>query len=135
MTIAKVHMCGLRIQCSCNNAPVVLIQSQTPRFCLAQVALSQTTCWSSKRTTAIVMQQWTLTTVVLLDQMTNHHFKVFLKCWSSASVICVPCPQTSVMQHLGLSDRIYHYHASWKMSVKLTYEHDILACVQYKPAR
>ena len=48
MTIAKVHMCGLRIQYSCNNAPVVLIQSQTLRFYLAQVALSQTTAFAGR---------------------------------------------------------------------------------------
>jgi len=37
------------------------------------------------------------------------------------------------LQQLGLWDR--NYHASWKMSIKLTHEHDVLACVQYKPAR
>jgi len=46
----------------------------------------------NKRTTAIVMQQWKLTTALLSDQMTNHHFKVFVKCWSGASVTCVPLP-------------------------------------------
>jgi len=40
----------------------------------------------NKRTTAIVMQQWTLTTTLLSDRMTNHRFNVFVKCWSSASV-------------------------------------------------
>jgi len=32
MTVAKVHMCVLRIRWLCNNAAVVLIQSQTLRF-------------------------------------------------------------------------------------------------------
>jgi len=91
----------------------------------------------NKRTTAIVMQQLILTTVLLLDRMTNHRFNVFVKCWSSAPVTCVPHPQTlaSRLQQLGLWDHNYHYHASWKMSIKLTHEHDVLTSVQYKPAR
>jgi len=40
--------------------------------------------------------------------------KVFVKFWSGASVTCVPYPQTSTLQQLGLWDHNYHYHASWK---------------------
>jgi len=39
--------------------------------------------------------------------------------WSSASITCVSYPQTYVLQQLGLWDHNYHYHASWKMSVKM----------------
>jgi len=58
----------------------------------------------NKRTTAIVMQQWTLTTALLSDRRTNHRFNGFVKCFSSASVACVPHPQTLVsrLQQLGL---------------------------------
>ena len=72
----------------------------------------------NKRTTAIVMQQWTLTTTLLSDRMTNHRFNVFVKCWSSTSVACVPHPQTLVsrLQQLGLWDHNYQ-HASSKMSI------------------
>jgi len=57
----------------------------------------------NKRTTAIVMQQWTLTTALLSDRTTNHRFNVFVKCWSSATVACVPHTQTLVsrLQQLG----------------------------------
>jgi len=50
-----------------------------------------------KRTAAIVMQQGTLTTALLSDQTTNHHFKVFVKCWSSAYVTCA----TSTNQYVA----------------------------------
>jgi len=54
----------------------------------------------------------------------------------STHVACVPYPQrlASCLQQLGLWDHNY-YHASWKLSIKLTHENDVLACVQYKPAR
>jgi len=45
MTIAKVHICGLCIRYSCNNAPVVLIQSQTPRFFLRKLRCSKQLLW------------------------------------------------------------------------------------------
>jgi len=74
---------------------------------------------------------------LLSDRTTNHRYNVFVKCWSSASVACVPHPRTlvSCLQQLGLLDHNYHYHASWKMSTKLTHKHDVLTCVQYKAAR
>jgi len=50
--------------------------------------------------------------------LSDHRFNVFVKCWSSTSVTCVPYPQTLVsrLQQLRLWDHSYHYHASWKMS-------------------
>jgi len=33
---------------------------------------------------------------VAIVQTTNNHFRVFVKCWSSASVSCVQHPQTLV---------------------------------------
>jgi len=67
----------------------------------------------------------TLTTALLSDRMTNHRSNVFVKCWSSASVACVPHLQTLVsrLQQLGLWDHNYHYHTLWKISIKLTHEH------------
>ena len=72
-------------------------------------------------TTAIVMQQWMLTTTLLSDQTTNHRFNVFVKCWSSAPMACVPHPQKVVLclQQLGLWDHNYLYHASWKMLINV----------------
>jgi len=35
-------------------------------------------------------------------QTTNHHLKVFVKCWSSAFVTYEPHLQTSKLQQLGL---------------------------------
>jgi len=57
---------------------------------------------SVNKWTTIVMQQSKLTTPLLSGQTTNHHFKVFVKCWSSASVTCMPYPQTSMLQKLGM---------------------------------
>jgi len=45
----------------------------------------------------------------------NHHFKVFVKCWSSASVTCVPHLRPSMLQQFGLW--CHNYHASWKMLI------------------
>jgi len=131
MTIANVHMCALHSWWLCNNAVVVLIQLQTMRFWLVLLQTLLLLIVFNKRTTTIVTQQWTLTTVLQSDQMTNHHSNVFVKCWSTARVTCVPHPQMLVsrLQQLELWDHNYHY-----LSIKLTHEHGVLTCVQYKPA-
>jgi len=60
---------------------------------------------------------------------------IFVSYWSSASVTCEPHPQTSTLRQLGLSDHSCHYYTSWKTSINLSHKHNILAYVQYKPAR
>jgi len=42
-------------------------------------------------------------------------------------------PARCNLQQLEFWDHNYHWRASWKISINLTHEQDILACVQYKP--
>jgi len=84
-----------------------------------------------------MMQQLILTTMLLSDQTTNHHFKVSVKCWSSAFVrayygmewkekIGMEYGMAQVWN--GMEDLMYGMERNVPYSMQIPYLHILTQC-------